>query len=105
MTADGRSIVREDLLRAATPMTIASIALAVPSTGDDEHAEADGVSVTGREGQLVVSVSMNGRPAVPAIRATGNSALGKGARGAIPLHLWYEWKNVPLPVTLRTSVG
>ena len=73
--------------------------VAVPVTGDREHTETkDGQKrtiLTGREGTLAVGISGDWKMS-NGIFATGDSRLGKGVLGAIPLHLVYEAKDIQL---------
>ena len=66
--------------------------------------------LTGSEGRLGVTVTQSDWPIVVRGFATGDSPLGRGARGAIPLHLQLEARDVRLDAgkpqgwTLRLSL-
>jgi hypothetical protein len=99
---DGSTLVRDETLRATEAVSVRRWWIAVPSTGTrDETSFVDGQRwdrlITG-EGGLSVAVKTDW-PLTVYTSAPGDGALGKGARGALPLHLIYESRNLALPVS------
>jgi hypothetical protein len=93
-----QTLIREETLTASKPLTIRSWKLAVPTTYSN-------VSTAGREGNridkffshrgaLEVEFSGESFPVKKSVFATGDSALGRGVHGAIPLHLRFEAENL-----------
>jgi hypothetical protein len=73
--------------------------IALPSTAtSSEAAFANGQRWDRlREGDAALSVAVKADwPLSVSLLATGNSALGRGARGAVPLHLVYESRDLAL---------
>jgi hypothetical protein len=74
--------------------------VAVPSTGAELTTTLnDGARVdviAGREGTLQVAVEQSDWPYSISTYAAGESPLGRGARGAIPLHLRIEASGIEL---------
>src|SRR5829696_1780537 len=97
-TIENGSLTREETLTAKQPVTIRRWRLAVPSTY--EQVETDvikGVRVDrlrSTKGMLEVRMIDASFPLKTSILATGNSALGRGVHGAIPLHLVFEARDI-----------
>ena len=95
----GNKLVREETLTANKNLTIKRWQVAVPTTADRARFEITRTGradiFTGREGTLKVSASADWKTEV-SLRATGDGRLGKGALGAIPLHLIYSAENLQL---------
>ena len=112
---DQRTLVREETLSSKQPVTIRRWWLAVPTSHDRvETRSVSGVRVdrfSSRNGQLAVRLSDATFPVEVSINATGDSPLGRGVHGAIPLHLVYESRNLtvnpgkPLKFTLTLVVN
>ncbi len=89
-----RVLVREEILTAKNPLAIRRWRLAVPTTSAqvetqwNDNVRAD--RFTSNEGTLEVSMLDASFPMTTKIIATGNSLLGRGVRGAIPLHAIFE---------------
>jgi hypothetical protein len=112
------TLVREETLTADKPVTIRSWRLAVPSTYANVSTEQD---VQGKRvdrffshrGALEVQLTGESFPIKRSVMATGDSALGRGVHGAIPLHLRFDAENLKLQtnrplkyrLTLRPSFG
>jgi len=112
------TLVREETLTADKPLTIRSWRLAVPSTYANVSTEQD---VRGKRvdrffshrGALEVQLTGESFPIKRSVMATGDSALGRGVHGAIPLHLRFDAENLTLQtnrplkyrLTLRPSFG
>jgi hypothetical protein len=112
---DGSSLTRTERLTAKQPTRIARWSTVLPSTASSlttEIAAANRADVlTGRDGSLRASVDESTWPYTVTVRAAaGDTPLGRGARGAVPLHLSYEARDislqpgVPAGWTLRLEV-
>jgi hypothetical protein len=112
---DGRAIVRTERVTVTDPVRVAQWRVVLPSTAAATTPEAaSGVrtdTLSGREGTLRVSVPQSSWPIVATVRpAAGDTPLGRGARGAVPLHLEYEARDftltpgAPASWTLRLEV-
>ena len=96
------------------PVDIRRWWLAVPTSHDRVETQVvGGVRVdrfSSKAGELEVKLLETTFPVQTFIRATGDSALGRGVHGAIPLHLIYESKTVtvdprkPLRFKLTLSI-
>ncbi|MDQ3041836.1 MAG: hypothetical protein M3R11_05585 [Acidobacteriota bacterium] len=99
-------LIRRETLMSDRDLTVKKWRVAVPVTAAKTYFEMkNGQRVdffSGREGTLAVSVKsvwkMNRE-----IIATGNSRLGKGVLGAIPLHLIYESSDLQLKKNQKLS--
>ena len=97
MAADVRWTVRDgaltrtETLTAAAPADIRSWRVVIPTTAP----AVDDNSLRGSTFELRVEASMPW-DAGRRVWATGNDAMGRGARGHIPLHVIYEARNVRL---------
>jgi len=95
------TLEREETLTADKPLTIRSWRLAVPSTYGNVSTEQD---VRGKRvdrffshhGALEVQLTGESFPIKRSVMATGDSALGRGVHGAIPLHLRFDAENLTL---------
>jgi len=86
-------LTRQETLTARAPVTIRSWRMIVPSTATTTETVSDGTRLSAANGQLRVAVTTPW-PLVGRVHTTGNGVLGRGARGAIPLHLTYEARDV-----------
>jgi hypothetical protein len=91
-------LVREETLSSPQTINIRRWWMAVPASYDRVKTEiVAGVRVdrfSSNDGQLEVRLLEPTFPVQTFIKATGDSALGRGVHGAIPLHLIYESKTV-----------
>ena len=111
---DGTAIVRTERITASKPVRMARWRVVLPSTASSLTTQANASRVdtlSGREGTLRIAVETSPWPlTVSARSAAGDTPLGRGARGAIPLHLEYEARDVtlapgtPVTWTLRLEV-
>jgi hypothetical protein len=105
--ADG-TLTRAETLTARAPMTIRSWRLMMPTTATAATMQAGGMLMSGAAAALRIVVEAPWKTE-PAIRATGNGPLGRGARGNIPLHLAYEARDLRLtpgqPITWRLTLS
>lgn len=92
-------LIRRETLMSETDMIIKNWRVAVPTTADKTWFETKNNQRTdyfsGREGTLAVSAKGDWKMN-RSIFATGDSRLGKGVLGAIPLHSIYESKDLPI---------
>lgn len=102
------TLTREETLSSKQPISIRRWWLAVPTTHDQVETEMlKGTRVdhfSSAKGTLDVRVSDANFPVKASIMATGNSALGRGVHGAIPLHLVLEAKNIEIRSPLKYKI-
>jgi hypothetical protein len=97
---EGDSLIRTETVTAAAPVKIRRFWIIVPSTGDrnsirfENNVRAD--KFNSPEGSIESTVTSTDFPLTSTIVATGNTNLGKGNRGPIPLYLELDAKNVTL---------
>ena len=96
---ENNKLIRRETLTADKDLTIKKWRVAIPLTGDRTHFEMLNNQpvdyFTGREGTLAVSVKSDWKTNRE-IFAAGDSRLGKGVLGAIPLHLVYETNDLQI---------
>ncbi|MBS1792287.1 MAG: hypothetical protein JSS81_00455 [Acidobacteria bacterium] len=94
---EGNKLIRRETLTAGRDLVIKNWRVAVPVTADRARVEMNGAQRTdvfeGREGTLRVAARADW-PANISLLATGDSRLGKGVLGPIPLHLVFEAADV-----------
>src|SRR4030095_16993720 len=97
-----QTLVREETLTATKPLTIRRWKLAVPATYANVNTEQRNGSRLDRfyssTGALEVQMSAESAPVKRSLWAAGDSALGRGVHGPIPLHLIFETENLSLQV-------
>ena len=90
----------EEILTAKQPLNVRRWKLAVPTTHANlETSSTNNVRVdrfSSNEGSLEVKMLGASFPVATRVFATGDSPLGRGVRGAIPLHLVFESSNLRL---------
>jgi hypothetical protein len=112
---DGATLMRTERLTASRPVRITRWHVLIPSTAASLATEIAGETRTdtlsGRDGTLRVSILDSAWPCGMTARvAPGDTPLGRGARGAVPLHLVCEARDislqpgVPAGWTLRLEV-
>jgi len=98
---DGNTIHRVELLTASKPLKVRRIWMAIPSRHAHlETLELNGARIdrlTSSEVTLDVEVKHSDWPIQISAYATGDTPLGRSDRGATPLHLILESKNISLP--------
>ena len=99
------TLTREETLSSKQPVNIRRWWLAVPTTHDKVETEMLNYRFSSAKGTLEVRVSDANFPVKASIMATGNSALGRGVHGAIPLHLVLEAKNIEVRSPLRYKIS
>jgi hypothetical protein len=94
----GNSLDRTESLRTTKPLKVRRLWLAIPSRNNHlETSEVDGVRIyqlTANGMTLEVQVKHSDWPVHISAYATGDDSLGQGDRGAIPLHLILESRNI-----------
>lgn len=93
---EGHKLIRHETLTADNDLVIKKWRVAFPATGDKEQTGAmDRIILVGREGTLSVGIKSDWKLSREIV-ATGDSKIGKGVLGAIPIHLVYEAKDIQL---------
>src|SRR5262249_43461222 len=96
----GDSLIRTEVLTSSKPVSIKRFWVMVPSTASADTVRIDKAIRTDRlesqEGTLEVTVLQSDWPLATGLKATGNSALGKGSRGPVPLHLDFQAHDATL---------
>jgi len=110
----GASLIRTETLFATSPVKITHFAVVVPTTTDEEstisQARTPVYEFRSTSGTLQVSATTTGPPFQASLRTTGDTPLGRGSRGPIPLLLKLDAEDIninpgtPLVWTLRMSV-
>ena len=95
---ENSGLVREETLSSTAPVSIRRWWLAVPTSHDKVETEnTGGVRVdrfSSKNGTLEVKLTGATFAVNTSISAAGDSPLGKGVHGAIPLHLIFESRNL-----------
>ncbi len=93
-------LTRRETVTAIKDVEIAEWTFAFPSTATSVAERTNGGSrafeLKGRDGNIIVTLNL-ASGTTTRILATGDSKLGKGVLGAIPIHLIAEAKNIKLP--------
>jgi hypothetical protein len=93
-TFAGNVLTRSEKISATEPVSIKKFWVAVPGTGSTSITSVENGhridTLQSQEGVLQVSVYESSVPLKISLQATGNSALGKGSRGPVPLILNFE---------------
>jgi hypothetical protein len=96
---DGTTLTRVETLKSSEALTLLRWWVAVPTTAarsDVQFAQGQRLDrFESNEGALTIAATADW-PMQVSLQAMGDSALGRGARGAIPLNLIYESRNVRL---------
>lgn len=102
------ALERRETLTASAPIAIRSWRMVVPTTNMSATTTDAGVFVDGPGTRLRISMTRPWPEVSVRVEATGNSPLGRGARGAVPLHLVYEARDVRIapgqPLTWQLTV-
>jgi hypothetical protein len=97
---DGKVLTRTERLSAARPIAIERWSVSVPTTASQWRTVTLNGTRTdqfdGREGRLAITVAKSDWPQSISIRASEDTPLGRGARGAVPLHLNIESTDLAL---------
>jgi hypothetical protein len=97
----GTTLMRVETLKSTEPVTIRRWWIAVPTTATRNESSLVGDRRTehftsGADRTDFATTSSADWPLKTSLLATGDTALGRGARGAIPLHLVYESRDLLL---------
>ena len=108
---EGDTVVRDERIHATRPVSVRRWTVLCPSTGGAVTTRLEGGRRVHRfdspEGVLEVAATAAGFTFAESLEATGDSVLGKGHRGHIPLLLWLQAADVaiepgrPIGWTLR----
>ena len=98
---EGSTLTRDEILKSTEPITIRRWWIAIPSTAThNESSLIDGRRIDHfAVGQDRTDLSIKAHADwsfKTSLLATGDTALGRGARGGIPLHLVYESRDLLL---------
>jgi len=99
-TLEGNTLRRKESLTASKSLSVRRLWLVIPSRYDHvetsylEGARIDRLSSDGKT--LAVQVKESSWPLEISAYATGNTPLGRGDRGALPLHLLIQTKSFTL---------
>jgi hypothetical protein len=97
---DGNTLRRTERITATKPVKIRTFSVLFPSTAETVETRLQGKRradrFIGADATLEVSVERSSAALSASVQATGNSALGKGTRGPIPLLLKWEAQNISL---------
>lgn len=100
------TLIREETLSSKQPVSIKRWWLAVPTTHDHVEMEmSQRVRFSSAQGALEVGISDANFPVKASIIATGNSALGRGVHGAIPLHVVFEARDLTVTGVLKYRIA
>jgi hypothetical protein len=96
---ESATLTRDETLKSTMPVSIRGWWVAVPTTGERSEMLTSGMQRWdifhfGQSG-LAVAAKANW-PLEISLLATGDTALGRGARGPLPLHLIYESRDLRL---------
>jgi len=96
---EGNTLTRAETLRSTEAISIRRWWFAVPTSADRSAVVSNGNQrwdqFEDRESSLAVSATASW-PLKISVLATGDTALGRGARGPLPLHLIYESRDLRL---------
>ena len=92
---ENSKLIRRETLTAEKDLVIKNWHFAVPTTADKIKNEAGIYHLSGREGKLAISVKTDWTT-TSEVFATGDSRLGKGVLGAIPLHIIFQAADLQL---------
>ena len=91
------TLVRQEILTAKQPVNVRRWKLAVPTTHANLATSTSGNmrvdKFSSNQGSLEIRMVSSSFPVTTRVFATGDSPLGRGVRGAIPLHLIFESAN------------
>ena len=96
---DGFTLLREESLTADVPVTIRLWRFAIPTTAANINRSTDSqkwIRLETSDGTLDVQPPVADWPLKEEVVSTGDTALGRGPRMRIPLHLVYESRDIRL---------
>jgi len=96
---DGSTLTRDEKLKSSVPLSIRRWWVAVPTTGERSEMLMSGSQrwdiLSAGDSGLAVAARASWLLGISSL-ATGDTALGRGARGPLPLHLIYEARDLRL---------
>ncbi len=96
---DGSTLIREETLKTNAPITLRRWWVTFPATSANHEVEITDATrhdrFRSRDSKLDI-VTTADWPLARSLLATGDSVLGRGARGPIPMHLIYESRDLTL---------
>jgi hypothetical protein len=102
------TLVREETLSSEQPVTIRNWRMALPSTHDRFEVTDGAFQFASNTGSLEIQMYATNFNPRSSLEATGNGPLGRGVRGAIPLHLVFQAQNIVVspqkPLTYKLSL-
>ena len=107
---EGDTLWRTEKITASKPIVVRRFSIIFPSTARELSTRFEGRrrvdTLTGSDATLEVAIVKSTMPLAESVQATGNSALGKGTRGPIPLILsWAATVVKPhAPLEWRLSI-
>jgi len=110
-TIQGNTLTRSESVISSHPLAIRHFSVAFPTTGDRMSTTFNDGRRTDRfespDGPVEVSVVQSSVPLATKVSAGGNSPLGKGSRGPIPLILQFDASDISLKpgVPLTWTMG
>jgi hypothetical protein len=96
---EGSTLVREERLTASVPVTIRLWRFALPTTAGNVNRSNDAqnwIRLESSDGNLEVQPPIADWPLKEEVVSTGDTALGRGPRLSIPLHIVYESRDIHL---------
>ena len=96
---DGSTLVREEKLTADVPVTIRLWRFSLPTTAGNVNRSSDAqkwIRLETSDGILEMEPPIADWPLKEEVVSTGDTALGRGPRMSIPLHLVYESRDIRL---------
>jgi hypothetical protein len=99
-SVDGKTLARDEIISATKPVGVKQLWMAIPShavqlsTSFSDAARSD--RLASEEGAIEIRITSSNLPIFISALATGDSKLGRGARGAIPLQLELRSRHIIL---------
>jgi hypothetical protein len=112
-SVEGRTLVRDEIISATKPVGVKRLWMAIPSHADQLSTSFSNSVRSDRlaseESAIEIRVTASNLPIFISTLATGDSKLGRGARGAIPLQLELRSRHIILdrdhPLRWRIEVA
>ena len=112
-SVEGRTLARDETISATKPVGVKRLWMAIPSHADQLNTSfSDAVRsdrLASDEGDIEVRITASNLPILISALANGDSKLGRGARGAIPLQLELQSRHIILdrdhPLRWRIEVA
>lgn len=99
LSHEGTTLTRVETLKSSADVTVKRWWVAVPTRAPRSEVSFDGARrrdrLVSNDGTLEVSATADW-PLTVSVQAAGGGALGRGARGGVPLHLVYEARDLRL---------